>query len=59
MPPRSVSRSTLGPEEPPCDWKIASTPVRCVVTPGGAFAAIAARVCLIGRTVVNVDSPAG
>ena len=59
MPPRRVSTSTLGPLEPPCDWRIASTPVRFVATPGGALATRAARVCLIGSTVVKFASPAG
>ena len=36
----------LGPLASPCDWKMASTPVRFVVTPGGAAAAIAVRVSL-------------
>ena len=33
--PSRVSSSMLGPPASPCDWKMASTPVRCVVTPAG------------------------
>src|SRR2546426_7574338 len=59
IPPSNVSRKTLGPVDAPCDSKIASRPVRWLVTPGGVAFLSAARAFAIGGWVENVAFPAG
>jgi hypothetical protein len=52
--------NTLGPLPPPLEAsKSGCCPVRCVVTPGGAFAASTARTFLTLLLPLNVFSPPG
>src|SRR5436190_11655911 len=57
--PMSVSVRTPGPLEPPCESKIASRPVRWLVTPEGVACFKAARASGIGGRLEKVAFPGG